>query len=179
MNTNSTQTSNSILSEKYFCGMDLASKVIQVSVTRPNVESYDLSLKIKDFDEFIKKHCSDNYIYAMEACGNSNYWADKIAKQGGAVYIFPAQKCRSYNHGCKDDRGDARGVRDLLLTYIASPEAATVHPCVIRDRQSRADMEMVKSYGDIQSDLTTYLRRLIAFLKEQDATLCSSRGLPV
>ncbi len=177
MNTNSTQTSNSILSEKYFCGIDLASKVIQVSVTRPNEESYDLSLKIKDFDEFIKKHCSDNYIYAMEACGNSNYWADKIAKQGGAVYIFPAQKCRSYNHGCKDDRGDARGVRDLLLTYIASPEAATVHPCVIRDRQSRADMEMVKSYGDIQSDLTTYLRRLIAFLKEQDATLCYSYSM--
>ena len=56
MNTNSTQTSNSILSEKYFCGIDLASKVIQVSVTRPNVESYDLSLKIKDFDEFIAKH---------------------------------------------------------------------------------------------------------------------------
>lgn len=56
MNTNSTQTSTSILSEKYFCGIDLASKVIQVSVTRPNVESYDLSLKIKDFDEFIKKH---------------------------------------------------------------------------------------------------------------------------
>ena len=55
MNTNSTQTSNSILSEKYFCGIDLASKVIQVSVTRPNEESYDLSLKIKDFDEFIKK----------------------------------------------------------------------------------------------------------------------------
>ena len=47
MNTNSTQTSNSILSEKYFCGIDLASKVIQVSVTRPNEESYDLSLKIK------------------------------------------------------------------------------------------------------------------------------------
>lgn len=157
--------------------IDLASKVIQVSVTSPNVESYDLSLKIKDFDEFIKKHCSDNYIYAMEACGNSNYWADKIAKQGGAVYIFPAQKCRSYNHGCKDDRGDARGVRDLLLTYIASPEAATVHPCVIRDRQSRVYMEIVNAYGDIQSDLTMYLRRLIAFFKEQDATLCYSYSM--
>ena len=35
MNTNSTQTSKSIFSEKYFCGIDLASKVIQVSVTKP------------------------------------------------------------------------------------------------------------------------------------------------
>ena len=51
MNTNSTQTSNSILSEKYFCGIDLASKVIQVSVTRPNVESYDLSFEFSDLLE--------------------------------------------------------------------------------------------------------------------------------
>lgn len=51
MNTNSTQTSNSILSEKYFCGIDLASKVIQVRVTSPNVESYDLSFEFSDLLE--------------------------------------------------------------------------------------------------------------------------------
>lgn len=107
MNTNSTQTSTSILSEKYFCGIDLASKVIQVSVTRPNVESYDLSLKIKDFDEFIKKHCSDNYIYAMEACGNSNY-AYNVKKdlpfhKNGIMHLFEGS-CRFHQ---KDQICDA------------------------------------------------------------------------
>lgn len=44
MNTNSTQTSKSIYSEKYFCGIDLASKVIQVSVTKPGEGSFDKAL---------------------------------------------------------------------------------------------------------------------------------------
>ena len=178
MNTNSTQTSNSILSEKYFCGIDLASKVIQVSVTKPGEGSFDKALSKDEFSRFIKANNPEDYIYGMEACGDSNYWAELINTLcNDNAFIFPAKKCRSYNHGCKDDRGDARGVRDLLLTYFLSPGASTIHPCVIRDRQNRADMALLKSYGDNQSDITRNVRRLIAFLKEQDATLCYSYSM--
>ena len=117
MNTNSTQTSKSIFSEKYFCGIDLASKVIQVSVTKPGEGSFDKALSKDEFTKFIKANNPDDYIYGMEACGDSNYWAELINTLcNDKAFIFPANKCRSYNHGCKDDRGDARGVRDLLLT---------------------------------------------------------------
>ena len=178
MNTNSTQTSKSIFSEKYFCGIDLASKVIQVSVTKPGEGSFDKALSKDEFTKFIKANNPEDYIYGMEACGDSNYWAELINTLcNDKAFIFPAKKCRSYNHGCKDDRGDARGVRDLLLTYFLSPDASTIHPCVIRDRQNRADMALLKSYGDNQSDITRNVRRLIAFLKEQDATLCYSYSM--
>ena len=178
MNINSTQTSNSILSEKYFCGIDLASKVIQVSVTKPGEGSFDKALSKDEFSRFIKANNPEDYIYGMEACGDSNYWAELINTLcNDNAFIFPAKKCRSYNHGCKDDRGDARGVRDLLLTYFLSPGASTIHPCVIRDRQNRADMALLKSYGDNQSDITRNVRRLIAFFKEQDATLCYSYSM--
>ena len=129
MNINSTQTSNSILSEKYFCGIDLASKVIQVSVTKPGEGSFDKALSKDEFSRFIKANNPEDYIYGMEACGDSNYWAELINTLcNDNAFIFPAKKCRSYNHGCKDDRGDARGVRDLLLTYFLSPGASTIHP---------------------------------------------------
>ena len=38
-------------------------------------------------------------------------------------------------------------------------------------------MALLKSYGDNQSDITRNVRRLIAFLKEQDATLCYSYSM--
>ena len=75
MNTNSTQTSKSIFSEKYFCGIDLASKVIQVSVTKPGEGSFDKALSKDEFTKFIKANNPEDYIYGMEACGDSNYWA--------------------------------------------------------------------------------------------------------
>ncbi|WP_295355666.1 hypothetical protein, partial [uncultured Succinivibrio sp.] len=156
----------------------MASKVIQVSVTKPGECSFDKALSKDEFSRFIKANNPEDYIYGMEACGDSNYWAELINTLcNDNAFIFPAKKCRSYNHGCKDDRGDARGVRDLLLTYFLSPGASTIHPCVIRDRQNRADMALLKSYGDNQSDITRNVRRLIAFLKEQDATLCYSYSM--
>src|SRR5574344_21336 len=100
MNTNSTQTSKSIFSEKYFCGIDLASKVIQVSVTKPGEGSFDKALSKDEFTKFIKANNPEDYIYGMEACGDSNYWAELMNTLcNDKAFIFPAKKCRSYNHG--------------------------------------------------------------------------------
>ena len=120
--------------------VDVASRVFQVcyyDLGAKHIRNYQLSRE--KFFEFIDDTHTPRKLIGIEACGDSNYWAELINTLcNDNAFIFPAKKCRSYNHGCKDDRGDARGVRDLLLTYFLSPGASTIHPCVIRDRQNRA-----------------------------------------
>ena len=155
---------------KVLVGLDLASKEIQLSLADLDGIEHDFKLSPKNFFKYITEHANQDFVFAMEACGGSNYWATLIQRLGAEVYIFPAKSCR--NHNCsknKDDRGDARGVRNALLIYKTYPESATFKHCIIRDEVNRQEMFLVKSYSDIKSNITATNRKLIAFLREQDA----------
>lgn len=170
MNTINKLTTFANTFQKVLVGLDLASKEIQLSYVDFEGIEHDYSLKPSKLLTFIKEQSNQRYVFAMEACGCSNFWATRIKALGYEVYIFPAKSCRNYNSSKnKDDRGDARGVRNALLIYKTYPESATFKPCVIRDEINRQEMYMVKSYTDLQSNITATNRNLIAFLKEQDA----------
>lgn len=163
---------NTIANEfrKILIGLDLASKEIQLSYVDFDGIERDYKLKPQKFLKFITENTGKPFVFAMEACGCSNYWASLIKSQGFEVYIFPAKSCRKNNHSNhKDDRGDARGVRNALLIYKNYPDSATFKPCIIRDEINRQEMYMIKRYSDLQSKITATNRKLIAFLKEQDA----------
>lgn len=170
MNTTNNLTTFANEINKVLVGFDLASKEIQLSLADLDGIEHDFKLSPKNFFKFITEHANQNFVFAMEACGGSNYWATLIQRLGAEVYIFPAKSCR--NHNCsknKDDKGDARGVRNALLIYKTYPNSATFKHCIIRDEVNRQEMFLVKSYSDIKSNITATNRNLIAFLREQDA----------
>lgn len=170
MNTINKLTTFANTFQKVLVGLDLASKEIQLSYVDFEGIEHDYSLKPSKLLTFINEQSNQRYVFAMEACGGSNFWATRIKALGYEVYIFPAKSCRNYNSSKnKDDRGDARGVRNALLIYKTYPESATFKPCLIRDEINRQEMYMVKSYSDLQSKITATNRNLVAFLKEQDA----------
>lgn len=168
MDTISNTTSDATVISKIFVGIDLASKIIQISFKDFDGKTHDYALEPAEFIEFIQKHRGKPYVFAMEACGTSNFWATFIKQEGYEVYILPAKACRTYNRGQKDDRGDARGVRDALTLYSLYPEAETFKPCIIRDSVNQQEMYMLKSYADVKSRITALNRKLIAYLRELD-----------
>lgn len=119
MNTINKLTTFANTFQKVLVGLDLASKEIQLSYVDFEGIEHDYSLKPSKLLTFINEQSNQRYVFAMEACGGSNFWATRIKALGYEVYIFPAKSCRNYNSSKnKDDRGDARGVRNALLIYI-------------------------------------------------------------
>ncbi len=94
MNTTNNLTTFANEINKVLVGLDLASKEIQLSLANSEGIEHDFKLTPKKFFKYITKHANQNHVFAMEACGGSNYWATLIQRLGAEVYIFPAKSCQ-------------------------------------------------------------------------------------
>ena len=158
---------NPALGQKVLAGLDLASKIIQVAF-KDDTGIHNLALRKTDFVSFLEQNLGKPVVFAMEACGGSNFWARYLESLGYEACIFPARVCRKHNWANKDDKHDAAGVYQTLFIYRNCPELATFKPCIKRSIQSQQAMFLLKSYHENKASLTRILRNLIAFLREQN-----------
>lgn len=87
MNTINKLTTFANTFQKVLVGLDLASKEIQLSYVDFEGIEHDYSLKPSKLLTFINEQSNQRYVFAMEACGGSNFWATRIKALGYEVYM--------------------------------------------------------------------------------------------
>ena len=118
-----------------YIGVDLSHKYYQVAVA-DDTAFYNICLTPDAFTEFIRNNAGRNYCLAMEACGSSNYWSSFAGQNGLRTHVFPADVCRRFATGFKDDATDALGVLHALTMYRTYPDSIDFRECIQRDQNS-------------------------------------------
>ena len=114
-----------------YIGVDLSHKYYQVAVA-DDTAFYNICLTPDAFTEFIRNNAGRNYCLAMEACGSSNYWSSFAGQNGFRTHVFPADVCRGFATGFKDDATDALGVLHALTMYRTYPDSIDFRECIQR-----------------------------------------------
>jgi transposase len=92
-------------------GVDLAKKVIQVSVVSPRgKELLNRSFTRRKFAEFLGKQKSS--LVAFESCASAHYWARAAKRHGHEARIIPAKAVAPFRQGHKTDSNDALAVAE-------------------------------------------------------------------
>ena len=126
-----------------YIGVDLSHKYYQVAVA-DDTAFYNICLTPDAFTEFIRNNAGRNYCLAMEACGSSNYWSSFAGQNGLRTHVFPADVCRRFATGFKDDATDALGVLHALTMYRTYPDSIDFRECIQRDQNTVvAELEKV------------------------------------
>lgn len=148
-------------------GVDLSHKYYQVAVA-DDTAFYNICLTREAFTKFIRINAGHNYCIAMEACGTSNYWSDFASKNGFRTYVFPADVCRRFATGFKDDATDALGVLHALTMYRTYSGNVDFNECIQRDQDSVNFRFALKYYWDTKNECEALIRKAMAFLRESD-----------
>ena len=136
-------------------GIDLAKESFQLhGVDRKGKAILRKSLKRKQLLEFMVQFPSCTV--CMEACGGSNYWAQKFLAMGHQVKLIAAQYVKPFVKSQKNDRNDAEAI----------VEAA-----------SRPSMRFVSPKQQWQQDIQTLHRVRQRQQRAKTALACQIRGL--
>lgn len=153
--------------EPLYIGVDLSHKYYQVAVA-DDTAFFNICLTREAFKKFIMTNAGHNYCIAMEACGTSNYWSDFASKNGFRAYVFPADVCRRFANGFKDDATDALGVLHALTMYLTYFGNVDFNECIQRDQDSANLRFALKYYWDTKNECEALIRKAMAFLRERD-----------
>ena len=104
----------------------------------------------------------------MEACGSSNYWSSFAGQNGFRTHVFPADVCRRFATGFKDDATDALGVLHALTMYRTYPDSIDFRECIQRDQNSANMRFALKYYWSLKNQCEALIRKAMAFLRERD-----------
>ena len=150
-----------------YIGVDLSHKYYQVAVA-DDTAFYNICLTPDAFTEFIRNNAGRNYCIAMEACGSSNYWSSFAGQNGFRTHVFPADVCRRFATGFKDDATDALGVLHALTMYRTYPDSIDFRECIQRDQNSANMRFALKYYWSLKNQCEALIRKAMAFLRERD-----------
>ena len=150
-----------------YIGVDLSHKYYQVAVA-DDTAFYNICLTPDAFTEFIRNNAGRNYCLAMEACGSSNYWSSFAGQNGLRTHVFPADVCRRFATGFKDDATDALGVLHALTMYRTYPDSIDFRECIQRDQNSANMRFALKYYWSLKNQCEALIRKAMAFLRERD-----------
>ena len=150
-----------------YIGVDLSHKYYQVAVA-DDTAFYNICLTPDAFTEFIRNNAGRNYCIAMEACGSSNYWSSFAGQNEFIAHVFPADVCRGFATGFKDDATDALGVLHALTMYRTYPDSIDFRECIQRDQNSANMRFALKYYWSLKNQCEALIRKAMAFLRERD-----------
>ena len=137
-------------SRLYHVGVDLASRVYQVSFTDENGQDQNFCYTKEEFKHFLENPPRKPLFIAMEGCSGCNYWADVIESYGHIPVIVNARYIKNMRRlgSNKDDRNDSLTIRNSLINGFALP---------ICQRRSPTDMvikALFSSYEQTIKDVT-------------------------
>lgn len=95
---------------------------------------------------------------ALEACGNSHYWARQIRALGHQVELLPPQHVKGYLRGQKNDYNDAQAIAE-------ASEHGRIRPVPIKDVEQQDDQMLHKLRQGVSKDrvrISNQLRGLLA-----------------
>lgn len=152
-------------------GIDLAKKIMHFVITDSSGKVLKrFKTKREDFLQTISQLESDTLV-AMEACGTSNYWAQKISSLGFNVKLLKTKDVKIYAKSKqKNDYNDA-----LAVTKAArDPELQTVHA------KSKAEQDISLLHKTRQNTIRDRVQKtnsLMSSLSEYGYVTKLSKGL--